>query len=150
MNSLTCFSLSTTDDIAHLVLNRPEALNTMNPVFWRELDAVLTQLHKAGEARVLLISSTGRHFSAGMALETFGGDIAMDDRSPEGRAAIFDLLAGLQATFTKLETLRIPVIAAIQGGCIGGAVDMVTAACIRYATADAFFCIQEKIGRAHV
>ena len=49
----------------------------------------------------------------------------------------------MQATFTKLETLRIPVIAAIQGGCIGGAVDMVTACCIRYATADAFFCIQE-------
>jgi enoyl-CoA hydratase len=36
-----------------------------------------------------------------------------------------------------------PVICAIQGGCIGGAVDMVTTACIRYATADAFFCIQE-------
>jgi enoyl-CoA hydratase len=56
---------------------------------------------------------------------------------------VFDLLADLQATFTKLETLRIPVIAAIHGGCIGGAVDMVTACCIRYATADAFFCVQE-------
>jgi enoyl-CoA hydratase len=54
-----------------------------------------------------------------------------------------ELLAGLQATFTRLETLRIPVIAAIHGGCIGGAVDLVTACCIRYATADAFFCIQE-------
>jgi enoyl-CoA hydratase len=54
-----------------------------------------------------------------------------------------DLLTDMQATFTKLETLRIPVIAAIQGGCIGGAVDMVTACCIRYATADAFFCVQE-------
>jgi enoyl-CoA hydratase len=78
-----------------------------------------------------------------MALETFGSGIAMDDQSPEGRAAIFDLLTDMQATFTKLETLRIPVIAAIQGGCIGGAVDMVTACCLRYATADAFFCIQE-------
>lgn len=141
--ALTCFSLSTTDHIAHLVLNRPEAMNTMHPTFWRELDAVLTQLHKSGQARVLVISSTGKHFSAGMALETFAGSIAMDDQSPEGRAAIFDLLANMQATFTKLETLRIPVIVAIQGGCIGGAVDMVTACCLRYATADAFFCIQE-------
>ena len=56
---------------------------------------------------------------------------------------MFDLLADMQATFTRLESLRIPVVAAIQGGCIGGAVDMVTACCIRYATADAFFCIQE-------
>ena len=143
MNPLTCFTLSTTDHIAHLVLNRPEAMNTMHPMFWRELDAVLTQINKAGDARVLLISSTGKHFSAGMALETFGGAISMDDQSPEGRAAMFDLLAGMQATFTKLESLRIPVIAAIQGGCIGGAVDMVTACCLRYATADAFFCIQE-------
>ena len=140
---LSCFSLNTCNHVAHLVLNKPEAMNTMHPTFWRELDAVLTHLHHDGAARALVISSTGKHFSAGMALETFGGAISMDDQSPEGRAAMFDLLAGMQATFTKLETLRIPVIAAIQGGCIGGAVDMVTACCIRYASADAFFCIQE-------
>ncbi len=140
---MNCFTLEHHDHIAHLVLNRPEAMNTMNPQFWRELDDTLTELHRQGTARALVISSTGRHFSAGMALETFGGAITMDDASPEGRAAIADMLAELQGTFTKLETLRIPVIAAIQGGCIGGAVDMVTACCIRYATADAFFCIQE-------
>jgi enoyl-CoA hydratase len=144
MNTPTCFSLSSTEDhVAHLVLNRPDTLNTMHPTFWRELDEVLTQLHTEGTARALVISSTGKHFSAGMALETFSGAIAMDDQSPEGRAAIFDLLTDMQATFTKIENLRFPVICAIQGGCIGGAVDMVTAACIRYATADAFFCIQE-------
>ncbi|MCJ0764391.1 enoyl-CoA hydratase-related protein [Variovorax terrae] len=140
---MQCFALTLDHHVAHLVLNRPEAMNTMHPLFWRELDEVLTQLHRDGAARALVISSTGKHFSAGMALETFSGAIQMDDQSPEGRAAIFDLLTDMQATFTKLETLRIPVIAAIQGGCIGGAVDMATACCIRYATADAFFCIQE-------
>ena len=138
-----CFSLSIENDIAHLVLNQPDTFNTMGPTFWRELDEVLTQLHKEASARVLLISSTGKHFSAGMALETFSGAIQIDDQSPQGRAALFDLLTDMQATFTKLETLRMPVIAAIQGGCIGGAVDMVSACCLRYATADAFFCIQE-------
>ena len=140
---MQCFTLTTQDHVAHLQLCRPEALNTMHPVFWQELDQVLTQLHREGHARALVISSTGKHFSAGMALETFGGAITMDDRTAEGRAAMFDLLTDMQATFTKLETLRIPVIAAIQGGCIGGAVDMVTACCIRYAASDAFFCIQE-------
>ena len=143
MTPLQCFSLTTDNHIAHLVLNKPEAMNTMHPTFWRELDQVLTQLHQDGSARALVISSTGKHFSAGMALETFAGAITMDDQSPEGRAAIFDVLADMQATFTKLETLRMPVIAAIQGGCIGGAVDMVSACCIRYATAQTFFCIQE-------
>ena len=137
------FTLTEHKHIAHLVLSRPEAMNTMHPTFRRELDDVLTRIHREGTARVLVISSTGKHFSAGMALETFAGAIQMDDQSPEGRAAIFDLLTDMQSTFTKLERLRIPVIAAIQGGCIGGAVDMVTACCIRYATADAFFCIQE-------
>lgn len=137
------FQLTVNGHVAHLVLNRPDAMNTMNPLFWRELDEVLATLHRGGDARVLVISSTGKHFSAGMALDAFGGAITMDDASPEGRAAIFDLLTDMQATFTKLETLRIPVIAAIHGGCIGGAVDMVTACCLRYATADAFFCVQE-------
>jgi enoyl-CoA hydratase len=140
---MECFQLTVADHVAQLVLNRPEAMNTMHPLFWRELDAVLTQLHRGSAARVLVIASTGKHFSAGMALEAFGGAITLDDRSAEGRAAIFDLLTDMQATFTRLETLRIPVIAAIQGGCVGGAVDLVTACCLRYATADAFFCVQE-------
>jgi enoyl-CoA hydratase len=140
-----CFTLTTSDDhIAHLVLNRPQQLNTMNATFWRELGEALAALQRAGQARVLVISSTGKHFSAGMALDVFGaGSVQMDDSSPEGRSAMGTLVQDLQGTFTQLETLRIPVIAAIQGGCIGGAVDMVTACCLRYTTADAFFCIQE-------
>lgn len=143
MNKLTCFDLCINDHIAHLVLNRPQALNTLDLTFWRELDAVLQDLHQSNQARVLVISSTGKHFSAGMSLEVFGTTVAMDDQSAEGRAAIADMLAGLQSTFTRIENLRIPVIVVLQGGCIGGAVDMVTAACLRYASADAFFCIQE-------
>jgi len=140
---MQCFALTEQDHIAHLVLNRPEAMNTMHPLFWRELDEALTKVHREGSARALVISSTGKHFSAGMSLDTFSGNNLMDDTTPAGRAAIFDIVTDIQTTFTKIETLRIPVIAAIHGGCIGGAVDMVTACCIRYATADAFFCIQE-------
>ncbi|PUE49981.1 enoyl-CoA hydratase-related protein [Limnohabitans sp. 2KL-51] len=143
MNKLNCFSLSTENHVAHLVMNRPEAMNTMHPTFWRELHEVLTDIHKAGTARALVISSTGKHFSAGMDLQTFSSAIQMDDSSAEGRSAVYDVLTDMQHTFTLLEELRIPVIAAIHGGCIGGAVDMVTACCMRYASADAFFCIQE-------
>jgi len=142
-NKPNCFSLTTEGHVVHLVLNRPEAMNTMNPSFWRQLHDILTRLHAEGTARALVISSTGKHFSAGMDLQTFGNAISMDDRSAEGRSAIYDLLTDMQHTFTLLEELRIPVIAAIQGGCIGGAVDMVTACCMRYASSDAFFCVQE-------
>ena len=141
--ALTRFGLALTDHVAHLTLNRPERMNSMDPAFWHELDQVLTQLHRSGEARALVISSDGKHFSAGMDLAVFGGSLQLDDESAEGRAAVFDLLGEMQATFTLLETLRMPVIFAIQGACVGGAVDLVTAGCIRYATADAFFCVQE-------
>ena len=143
MNKPTCFELTIDQHIAHMVMNRPDRMNTLDMQFWRELDDALHHLHQGHEARALVISSTGKHFSAGMSLDAFGGAVSMDDQTAEGRAAISDMLSGLQATFTRLETLRIPVLVAIQGGCIGGAVDMVTAACMRYASADAFFCIQE-------
>ena len=140
---LTRFALALNDQVAHLTLDRPERMNTMDGVFWRELDQVLRHLHRSGEARALVISGAGKHFSAGMDLQVFGDSLTLDDTSPEGRAAVFDLLGELQATFTLLETLRMPVIFAIQGACVGGAVDLVTAGCIRYATRDAFFCVQE-------
>ena len=85
-----CFTLTTSaDHIAHLVLNRPQELNTMNATFWRELGEALAEVQRAGQARVLVISSTGKHFSAGMALDVFGaGGVQMDDSSPEGRSAM--------------------------------------------------------------
>ena len=115
MSKPTCFELRIDKHIAHLVLNRPGELNTMHMTFWRELDSVLHALHANPQARVLVISSTGKHFSAGMSLDAFGASVSMDDQTAEGRAAIADLLWELQSTFSRLENLRIPVIVAIQG-----------------------------------
>lgn len=142
--SLSVMQLQVQDHIAHLQLSKPESLNTMHPAFWRDLDAALTHVSTHSDVRVLLISSTGKHFSAGMALETFANpDFAPQDKSPEGRAALTEFLWDMQQVFTRIEQLRIPVITAIQGGCIGGALDMVCCACLRYATQDTFFCVQE-------
>jgi enoyl-CoA hydratase len=139
-----CFQFDIAERIAHLRLNRPDALNTLQPVFWRELAAILQELQREAKARALVISSTGKHFTAGMALDVFGqGGLALDDSNATGRANIAAALTEMQQVFNQLEQLRMPVIAAIQGGCIGGGVDMVCAADIRLATADAFFCIQE-------
>ena len=147
---MECLTLTEDAGVGHLVLNRPDAMNTMSPQLWRELETVLDQLHRSSTLRALVISSTGRHFSAGMSLDVFqNGGIQLDDRSAEGRAAIVDLLADMQQAFNRLDDLRVPTIAAIQGGCIGGAVDLVAACDIRYAEAGAFFCIQEiNIGMA--
>lgn len=144
------FQLATDNGIAHLQLNRPERMNTMAPAFFPALRDAVQSLHDSGQARVLLISSTGKHFSAGMALDTFGGDGAMlDTRSPRARLAFQDGLRRLMACFDVLDTARLPVLCAVQGGCIGGALDLAAACDMRYCSADAFFCIQEiNIGMA--
>ena len=141
--SYQCFTLTIENKIAHLVLNRPAAMNTMQPVFWRELEQIAAELQRDAPARALVISSTGNHFTAGMALDVFNSSIALDDKSAAARANIVPMMTDMQRAFTALERLRMPVIAAIHGGCIGGGVDMISACDIRLATDDAFFSIQE-------
>jgi enoyl-CoA hydratase len=137
------FQLEIADRVAHLKLSRPEKMNAMDGVFWQELDAILSDLHRRAPARALVISSTGKHFSAGMDLAVFEQGGSLPEGGAGERMALREQVLALQATFTRLEELRMPVIAAVHGGCVGGAVDMATACDIRYASADAFFCVQE-------
>ena len=145
------FDLAVGDDgIARLTLNRPERMNTFAPAFFPALRDAVRALHDAAGARVLVIASTGRHFSAGMALDTFDADDALlDTRTPRARLSFQDSLRRLMACFDALDECRLPVICAIQGGCIGGALDLAAACDLRYCSADAFFTVQEiHIGMA--
>ena len=141
----TCFDIQLDDGVARVTMNRGEHLNTMVPAFWEELPTLVRELDATGGTRVIVLASTGRHFSAGMDLAVFGERPDGDSKAGPGRlrANMRANLLHLQETFSVLEKARMPVLAAIQGGCIGGAVDMVTACDMRYATEDAFFCIQE-------
>ncbi len=145
------FTLALADDgVAHLQLNRPERMNTMAPPFFPALrDAVMT-LNAEGRARALVISSTGKHFSAGMSLDVFGGGMPMLQMADaRARLAFQDSLRQLMRCFDVIEEARFPVIAAVQGGCIGGALDLAAACDLRVCSADAFFCVQEiHIGMA--
>jgi enoyl-CoA hydratase len=136
--------------IAHLQLNRPERLNTFAPPFFPALRDAVQQLNAEGRTRVLVISSTGKHFSAGMALDVFGDGMPMlDTASARNRLAFQDSLRQLMRCIDVIEEARFPVIAAIQGGCIGGALDLAAACCLRVCSADAFFTVQEiHIGMA--
>jgi enoyl-CoA hydratase len=130
--------------IGHLQLNRPERLNTMAPAFFPAFRDAVRALDDGGRTRVLVISSTGRHFSAGMALEVFAqGNAMLDTRSARARLAFHDGLRRLMACFDVLEQARFPVLCAVQGGCVGGALDLAAACDIRLASADAFFVVQE-------
>jgi enoyl-CoA hydratase len=145
--TLTCFDVRYANGVAHLQLNRPDQRNTLIPPFWAELRALVEDIDREARARVILLSSTGRHFCAGLDLSVFDGGMF---RAAEGgtepgrkRAVLYQGIKSLQASFTAIERARLPVIAAVQGGCVGASVAMVAACDLRFATDDAFFLVQE-------
>jgi enoyl-CoA hydratase len=145
-----CFNVEIADHVAHIQLKRGAELNTMVPEFWTELPAIVRDIDDNAKARVIVISSTGKHFSGGMDLAVFtGGDSAgtAASRSTHERGRVRANLRlsilDIQESFNALEKARVPILIAIQGGCVGGAVDMASACDCRYATEDAFFVIQE-------
>ncbi|BFM11101.1 crotonase/enoyl-CoA hydratase family protein [Simiduia litorea] len=142
---MAALSLTVDGAVAHLVLNRPDALNTLNTAFWQELPKALRAIGATADIRALVISSTGKHFTAGMDLNVFAGLNGPEFQLEASRRAemIRRWVLELQACFNLLEEIRIPVLMAVQGGCIGGGIDMIAAADCRYATENAFFTIKE-------
>jgi enoyl-CoA hydratase len=146
MSDDTCFEVSIENNVAHIVLSRPKAFNAMPRRFWNELPVIVNDINDNAKARVIVISSTGKHFTAGMDISVFtdGDGVSASDGDQHTRAEAFrKFVLKLQGSFNCLDDARIPVIAAIQGGCIGAGVDMTSACDIRYATSDAFFQIAE-------
>ena len=138
------FQVSIEDKIAHIRLNRPEAMNAMNQAFWNELPEIVREIDFEAAARCIVISSTGKHFSAGMDLSVFAQ--AHGETPPDryvAAEAFRSNIKQIQSSFNVLEEARIPVLIACHGGVIGGAIDMISAADIRWCTEDSFFVIQE-------
>ncbi len=150
--SYECFEVSITDDIAHIVLSRPERRNAMAAAFWNELPEIVQKIDEEAAAKVIVISSTGPHFTAGLDISAIGNGGGGGSSLSEEQAALQHRIKGakfyqnvkhMQKSFSILEDCRIPVIAAVQGGAFGGGVDLLTACSMRYGTADAFLTIFE-------
>ena len=144
-----CFDLQVESHIAHIRMIRPKKRNSMIPLFWAELPELVREIETEHQARAIVISSTGPHFTSGMDVSAFGSSEAKaSDSITEENARLkglrfYDNVRYLQETFSCLERSRIPVLAAVQGGAIGAGVDLITACDMRYMTEDAFLTIFE-------
>ena len=145
MAKYTCFEVKVEAQVAHVIMNRPDEFNSMTRLFWKELPELIKELDKNAEARVILLQGEGKHFNAGMDLANFAPS---DSKGPKKdparmREVFYHEVLELQDAFTALEECRMPTIAAIQGACVGGGIDMVAACDLRYCSSDAFFKIAE-------
>ena len=131
--------------IARVTLNRPEKLNALGPWFWDESVAIFREIDARNEVRVAIISATGDHFSVGLDFVEMMPKIPLPSGQPDGQrhAQIHQLIRDLQSSFTCMERCRVPVIAAIDGYCLGGGIDLITACDLRLSTASATFGVRE-------
>ena len=143
--TLSTLTLNLSDGIAEVRLNRPDKSNAMNEAMWQEIRQAFDWVDATPQARVAILSGAGRNFCAGIDISMLLG-IQQRIAHPDGarsREALRRLILDLQDCLNSIERCRKPVIAAIQGACIGGALDMITCCDMRYASADAVFSIKE-------
>jgi delta(3,5)-delta(2,4)-dienoyl-CoA isomerase len=133
--------------VAHVELNRPEKKNALNGKLWEEIGDVFKEMNSSPDCRAIVLSASGTMFCSGIDLQDLMavGALVQDTNMDTARKA-FRLRATIrrfQDSFTALEKCNKPVIAAIHGGCIGGATSLISGADVRYASEDAYFQIKE-------
>lgn len=140
---MATFEITRDGAVAHLRLTRPEASNALDLTFWRDFGPALQQLDAGGEVRALVISGDGRNFCAGMDISVFSSGAILNTDTPAGRQAFHQAARELQDALTWIERVRFPVIAAVQGACVGAGLDLVAACDLRLAAEDGYFRIEE-------
>jgi enoyl-CoA hydratase len=143
----TFFELEQAEGVATLWMNNPERRNAMGPEFWRELPTAMEALGADDSVRAVVIAARGPHFTAGLDLKNMGGMLVSggdEDSSEASRRRVLQAeIERLQRSITAVADCPKPVIAAVQGYCLGGGIDLITACDVRICAQDAIFGVRE-------
>lgn len=134
--------------IAELELIGPGRGNAMGPDFWRELPLAIAELESDPVLRALIVRGSGVHFSYGLDLAAMAAEMGamLGDGAP-GRCQIIEAARRMHLGFAAIARSRLPVIAAVDGWCIGAGMELIAACDIRIATHGARFSLREvKVG----
>ena len=140
------FEVDISEHVAEVTLVGPGKGNAMGPDFWRELPELFAQLDADDAVRAVVVAGSGRHFSYGLDLIAMAdelGPVLGEGGKARVRTDFHATIRRMQAAITAVADCRKPVVAAVSGWCIGGGVDLISAADIRYASADARFSVRE-------
>jgi enoyl-CoA hydratase len=143
--NLETLTVTLDEHIALIRLNRPDKANAMNLAMWHDIRRAFQWVDETAEARVAILEGQGKHFTAGIDLQMMAGLLPQvhDDCDGRTREKLRRLILDLQDTLSSLERCRKPVLAAVHGACVGGGVDLICCADMRYAAADAQFVVKE-------
>lgn len=141
---MTAITLNAANGIAELALSNPSRHNSLDDEFWDDLGRKLEQIAADSSIRALVLTGEGDNFCSGIDLG-FAARVLAIGASDEGRARdrMNDHIRKLQDVFLRLERCRVPVVAAVQGACIGAGLELVCTADIRVCSRDAFFQLME-------
>lgn len=145
-DSLVSLQVKRSGAVAEVALIGPGKGNAMGPDFWRELPLVFNALDADPEVRAVVLTGSGANFSYGLDLPAMmpaWAPLLAGDALAGPRTRFLGELRSLQAAVTSVAECRKPVVAAVAGWCIGGGVDVIAAADIRLASADATFSVRE-------
>lgn len=140
------YSLEKKPPVAWVYLNRPEKKNAMNPPAWKETIPIFEEIDNDPEIRVAVIATKGENFSVGIDLIGMVAELSeVTDKEQKGgtKWSLLKKIYALQDALTCIEKCRKPVIAAVNGYCIGAGLDMIAACDIRLASKDAVFSLRE-------
>lgn len=138
-----CFALSVEAGIAHLQLNRPDKANSLTRAFWSELPAAVDELSRSGQVRAMVITAQGKVFCGGLDMQMFSSAKEFHAASAQEREMLQLNLERMQDALNALEKARFPVIAAVQGTCVGAGFDLIAACDFCFASDGAKFRIEE-------
>lgn len=141
--SYECFEVSVEDGVAHLQLSRPAKANSLTLSFWSEFPKALDILSQSGAVRALVLSAQGKVFCGGLDLQIFASSKEFHATNPVAREAMLAGLQRMQDALNAIERARFPVIAAIQGTCVGAGLDLIAACDICVGTEAAKFRVEE-------
>lgn len=142
---LSTLAMAVADGVCEIRLSRAERANALNEAMWHELRTAFTWADATESVRVVVLHGVGRNFCAGIDLAMLGGlaGVVAHADAARGREALRRLILDLQDCLSSIERCRKPVLAAIHGACVGGAVDLIACCDMRYATVDARFSVRE-------
>ncbi|HSP78066.1 MAG TPA: crotonase/enoyl-CoA hydratase family protein [Myxococcaceae bacterium] len=147
MKEYQSLRLEQADGIAEVVLIGPGKGNALGPDFWREMPEVLRALDADESVRVILLRGEGAHFTYGLDLmammESLGPLLVGEGNLALERTRLLQLIERMQSATEGLARCRKPVLAAVQGWCIGGGIDLIAACDFRYCSQEAKFSLRE-------